>query len=80
MVTLRGKELFQFYLAVDGKFDNPHRAIVGVYINNDREPLSELDKLVFVEENIVMLTPMCQEVHEQWLEQSGLETPTGTIH
>jgi hypothetical protein len=80
MVTLKGKELEKFVLAVDGKYAHPHKAILGVYVGEEQEPLDAVDTLMFVEENILMLIPMCAEVHEQWLMFNLDEMPVGTVH
>ena len=64
--TFKKIPLDKAMLGANGTESNPYKALEFVLINDEEEPLDDLDRLAFIEENYPTLLALCAEAHEAW--------------
>jgi len=67
MLYYRGVEVEHLVVQINCEIRNPYDAIEQVFVNSAR-PLTDVDRIIFIAENVAELDRLCKEMYEDWKE------------
>jgi hypothetical protein len=76
----KGKPIPNLLIGLDAEQLDPYEAVLEVRFHGEPNQLSAVDLLTFIEENYEMISKMCAECHEQWVQIHGLPDNVVRIH